>query len=166
MDGKRSQPISKEPILTKSSFGEPTKVSMLCLFTGLDDIENLKTTGAVPGKFPFVRGTKADNVWFVRQEIVVTDAKEANAKALDILNKGVDSIGFKLDKKDLSPAYIETLLEGIAAECVELNFSVCSRRSADLAKILTDYYKAKGYDVTKLHGSINWDGNKRHVASR
>ncbi|MBP1676265.1 MAG: heterodimeric methylmalonyl-CoA mutase small subunit [Bacteroidetes bacterium] len=127
-------------------------------FYRAEDIETLKTTDVVPGKFPFVRGTKADNVWFIRQEIVVTDAKEANAKALDILNKGVDSIGFKLNKKDLSPAYIETLLDGIAAECVELNFSICTRRSADLATILTNYYKTKAYDVTKLHGSINWDG--------
>lgn len=127
-------------------------------FYRAEDIQNLKTTDVVPGKFPYVRGTKADNSWFVRQEIIVTDAKAANTKALEVLNKGVDSLGFKLDKKDLSPAYIETLLDGIAAECIELNFSICSRRSADLGTILTDYFKGKGYDVTKLHGSINWDG--------
>ena len=127
-------------------------------FYRAEDIQGLKTTEVVPGKFPFVRGTKADNNWFVRQDIVVEDAKAANAKALDILNKGITSLGFKLNKKDLSPAYIETLLEGIAADCVELNFSVCTRRSAELATILTGYFKAKAYDVTKLQGSINWDG--------
>lgn len=127
-------------------------------FYRAEDIQGLKTTEVVPGKFPFVRGTKADNNWFVRQDIVVEDAKAANAKALEILNKGITSLGFKLNKKDLSPAYIETLLEGIAADCVELNFSVCTRRSAELATILTGYFKAKAYDVTKLQGSINWDG--------
>ena len=127
-------------------------------FYRAEDIQGLKTTEVVPGKFPFVRGTKADNNWFVRQDIVVEDAKAANAKALDILNKGITSLGFKLNKKDLSPAYIETLLEGITADCVELNFSVCTRRSAELATILTGYFKAKAYDVTKLQGSINWDG--------
>ena len=127
-------------------------------FYRAEDIEGLQTTEAVPGKFPYVRGTKADNNWFVRQDIVVEDAKMANAKALDILFKGVDSLGFKLNKKDLSPAFIETLLEGIAADCVELNFSICTRSSAELATILTNYFKAKGYDATKLHGSINWDG--------
>ena len=127
-------------------------------FYRAEDIQGLKTTEVVPGKFPFVRGTKADNNWFVRQDIVVEDAKAANAKALDILNKGITSLGFKLNKKDLSPAYIETLLEGIAADCVELNFTVCTRRSAELATILTGYFKAKAYDVTKLQGSINWDG--------
>jgi len=127
-------------------------------FYRAEDIENLKTTGVVPGKFPYVRGTKADNEWLIRQDIVVENAKEANAKALDVLCKGATSLGFKLNKKDLSPEYIATLLENIQAECVELNFTICTKRSADLATILTDYFKSKEYNVTKLHGSINWDG--------
>ena len=127
-------------------------------FYRAEDIENLKSTEVVPGKFPYVRGTKADNVWFIRQDIVVTDAKEANAKALDVLCKGATSLGFKLSKKDLSPEYIATLLENIQADCVELNFTICTKRSADLATILTDYFKSKEYNLTQLHGSINWDG--------
>ncbi len=127
-------------------------------FYRAEDIENLKTTGVVPGKFPYVRGTKADNQWFIRQDIVVENAKEANAKALDVLCKGATSLGFKLNKKDLSPEYIAALLQNIQAECVELNFTICTKRSADLATILTDYFKSKEYNVTKLHGSINWDG--------
>ncbi len=127
-------------------------------FYRAEDIENFKSTEVVPGKFPYVRGTKADNVWFIRQDIVVTDAKEANAKALDVLCKGATSLGFKLSKKDLSPEYIATLLENIQADCVELNFTICTKRSADLATILTDYFKSKEYNLTQLHGSINWDG--------
>ena len=89
-----------------------------------EDLENLKTTEALPGEFPYLRGTKkSDNTWLVRQEIKVDCPKEANAKALDILNKGVDSLGFSLRKKDLSAEFIATLLDGICAECVELNFS-------------------------------------------
>ena len=65
-------------------------------FYRAEDIENFKSTEVVPGKFPYVRGTKADNVWFIRQDIVVTDAKEANAKALDVLCKGATSLGFKI----------------------------------------------------------------------
>lgn len=127
-------------------------------FYRAEDIENLKSTEVVPGKFPYVRGTKADNVWFIRQDIVVNDAKEANAKALDVLCKGATSLGFKLNKKDLSPEYIATLLQNIQADCVELNFTICTKRSADLATILTDYFKSKEYNLTQLHGSINWDG--------
>lgn len=122
-----------------------------------EDIEGLATTNSVPGKFPYVRGTKEDNQWFVRQDIVVKDAKEANAKAKDILNKGVDSLGFFLNKEELSAAYIETLLDGIAADCVELNFICCGSVVSQLSIILSDYFKAKGYDVTKLQGSISYD---------
>ena len=77
-----------------------------------EDLEGLKTTDALPGEFPYLRGTKKDNnEWLVRQEINVEDAKEANDKALDILNKGIDSLSFHLKSKDLSAEYIETLLE-------------------------------------------------------
>ena len=126
-------------------------------FYRAEDIEGLQTKDAAPGVFPFVRGTKADNEWYVRQDIVVESAKEANAKALDILYKGVTSLGFKLKKEELSADYIATLLEGIAADCVELNFSICVSAAANLATILTDYFKSKEYDVKKLQGSINFD---------
>ena len=123
-----------------------------------EDLENLKTTEALPGEFPYLRGTKKnDNTWLVRQDIKVNCPKEANAKALDILNKGVDSIGFNINKKDLCPEYIETLLEGICAECVELNFSTCQGATVMLAGLLVEYFTKKGYDFDKLQGSINYD---------
>ena len=123
-----------------------------------EDLEGLKTTEGLPGEFPYVRGTKKnDNTWFVRQEIKVECPKEANAKALDILNKGVDSLGFYVKKKDLSPEYIETLLNDICAECIELNFSTCQGHTVELAKLLVAYFQKKGYDLTKLQGSVNYD---------
>ena len=64
-----------------------------------EDLQNLKTTEGLPGEFPYLRGTKKDNTWFVRQDIKVDNAKDANAKALDVLMKGVDSIGFTIKLK-------------------------------------------------------------------
>jgi len=130
-------------------------------FYRAEDIEALKTKDSAPGVFPYVRGTKVGNEWLVRQDIVVETAKEANAKALDILYKGVTSLGFKLKKEDLSPAFIATLLEGIAANCVELNFGICVSAAAELATILTDYFKSKNYDAAELRGSINFDPMNR-----
>ena len=129
-----------------------------------EDVLKLKTPDALPGEFPFVRGNKKDNnEWYVRQNIKVTDAKEANAKALDVLNKGVDSLGFKFDGNCVSAEFVETLLEGIECECVELNFSTCQRKSLELAKILTAYFEKKGYDKEKIVGSIDWDPMHRIV---
>lgn len=123
-----------------------------------EDLEGLKTTEGLPGQFPYVRGThKDDNTWYIRQDIRVTDAKEANAKALDILNRGVDSLGFQVNKQDLSPEFIATLLDGICADCIELNFSTCQSQTVKLARLLVDYFLQKGYDRTKLVGSVNYD---------
>ena len=130
-----------------------------------EDLEGLKTTDALPGEFPYLRGNKKDNnEWLVRQEIRVDDVKEANAKALDILNKGIDSLSFHVKAKELNAAYLETLLDGICAECVELNFSTCQGHVVELANLLVEYFQKKGYDLNKLHGSINFDYLNKMVA--
>lgn len=123
-----------------------------------EDIEGLKTTEGLPGEFPYIRGNKKDNnAWYVRQDIRVNNLEEANAKALDILNKGIDSLEFSVRKADLSAGFIRTLLKGICCECIELNFSTCQRHTLLLARLLTDYFKEQGYDPRKLHGSLNFD---------
>lgn len=116
----------------------------------------------MPGEFPFVRGNKKkDNAWYVRQNILATDAKEANAKALDILNKGVDSLGFKIPRDLVSADFIEALLKDIRCDIVEVNFKTCPCRSLELAKILVEYFEKQGYDKNFIVGSIGWDPIKR-----
>ena len=123
-----------------------------------EDVDQLPTVNALPGEFPFVRGNKKDNnVWYVRQNIVVTDPKEANAKALDILNKGIDSIGFRFHSDLVSAETIETLLDGIRCDIVEVSFRSCPKRVLELADILVAYYEKKGYDKEKIVGGIGFD---------
>ena len=129
-----------------------------------EDVEKLQTPDAMPGEFPFVRGNeKNDNTWFVRQEIDAADAAEANAKALDILNKGIDSLSFNIPGKAVSAEFVEKLLEGILCDCVEINFSTCKRHSLELAQILTAYFETKGYDKERIVGSIDWDPMEKIV---
>ena len=123
-----------------------------------EDLANLKTPEALPGEFPFVRGNKKDsNEWYVRQNIKVDDPKEANKKALDILNKGIDSLGFKLSGKLVSKETVETLLDGIYCDIIEVNFATCPRHAVELAEILVEYFGKKGYDKEKVVGAIEWD---------
>ena len=123
-----------------------------------EDLKDLKAVDSLPGEFPFIRGNKKDNnLWFVRQEIDVECPKAANEKALDILNKGVDSLGFKISGKDLSKEFIATLLDGILPQYVELNFKTCQRHCVELAQILVEYFKEKNYPLADLKGSINFD---------
>ena len=126
-------------------------------FYRAEDIQHYKTTEVTPGKFPYLRGAKPDNNWFVRQNIDLNDAKTANQKALDLLSKGVDSLGFSIDREALTADYIATLLDGIAADCVELNFKTCSKKTVELVSLLSDYFAAKGFNTSKLQGSINFD---------
>ncbi len=129
-----------------------------------EDLKDLKTPDALPGEFPFVRGNKKDtNEWYVRQNIKVDDAKEANAKALDILNKGIDSLGFKIPGKMVSMETIETLLKDIRCDIVEVNFNTCKRHSLELVQLLVAYFEKQGYDKEKVVGSIDWDPMEKIV---
>ena len=130
-------------------------------FYRLEDLEGLKTTTSLPGEFPYVRGTKTNNNWYVRQDIVVDDCKAANAKALDVLNKGVTSLGFTIKGDDVTAENIATLLDGICPACVELNFSTCLCKAEALLAILVENYKNRGVDLEKCVGSVNYDPFKK-----
>ena len=60
---------------------------------------------------------------------------------------------------------VETLLDGIYIECVEVNFRTCARHTLDLARILVDYFGKKGLDKEKVVGSIGWDPLEKMVMS-
>ena len=124
-----------------------------------EDLKSLKTPDALPGEYPYVRGNKKDNnTWYVRQNIETGgDAAAANVKALNILNRGIDSLGFIIPGENVRRSFVETLLHGIYCECVELNFRTSAERSLELAHILAYYFTSKGYDKAKLVGSVNFD---------
>lgn len=123
-----------------------------------EDLEGLPTTEGLPGEFPYIRGYKADdNTWYIRQDIDVNDAEEANKKALDLLNRGVDSLGFHVSAADLSMDFIRTLLKDICCDCIELNFTTCQRHTLQLAQLLTAYFKEMNYSPERLYGSLNFD---------
>ncbi|MBR4899203.1 MAG: methylmalonyl-CoA mutase small subunit [Prevotella sp.] len=127
-----------------------------------EDLKEMKTPDALPGEFPFVRGNKKDtNEWYVRQNIAVTDPAEANKKALDILNKGVDSIGFKLGHAELSADFIETLLKDIRLDIVEVSYRACMRHAQQLADLLVAYFEKMGYDKEKIVGGVGFDPIER-----
>ena len=129
-----------------------------------EDVEKLQTPNALPGEYPFVRGNKKDdNTWYIRQEIDAADASAANIKAKDVLNKGIDSLSFKIPGKAVSAEFVEQLLDGIYCDCVELNFCTCKRHSVELAQLLVSYFEAKGYDKEKIVGSIDWDPMEKIV---
>ena len=91
----------------------------------------------------------------------VTDAAQANAKALDLLNKGVTSLGLMLKVDHIDVDFVVTLLNNINPETVELNFYGCISQVPDIVELLTGYFASKGYDASKLKGSVNCDPMNR-----
>ncbi len=127
-----------------------------------EDVDKLPLVNALPGEFPFVRGNKKqDNQWYVRQNIVADDPKAANEKALDILNRGVNSLGFRIPGEKVSREYIETLLDGILLDCVEVSYRTCQRHVLELTDILLAYFEEKGYKKDALVGGIGFDPIER-----
>lgn len=121
------------------------------LYRGVD-IENLKATDSLPGEYPFVRGTKLNNDWAVRQDIDVDNEQEANAKALDVLSKGVTDLGFKVN----AGTDLETLLQGIDLRKVQIDLMCCPKCAVTLAKKLVAIVtKADAADW--FVGSISFD---------
>ena len=92
-----------------------------------ENLEGLKFLASEPGEFPYVRGTRCDNVWRVHQSLTVKCPEAANAEALKLLDSGVDSLGFLLTK-GLSAAEVETLLRDIHLPAVEVVFFGRRRR--------------------------------------
>jgi methylmalonyl-CoA mutase len=126
-------------------------------YTG-EDLAGLDYLSAFPGAFPFARGNKlTGNNWFIRQDISVSDLKRANEKALDILMKGIDSLGFILDEeKEYSKDDLDLLLRNIFAEIVELNFS----GGPHVVQLMQNHYDMLvkyNRDFQKIHGSIEFD---------
>ncbi len=67
--------------------------------------------------------TNVGNQWLVRQNIKVSDYSAANKKALEILMKGVDSVGFILeDPESINEENLTLLLDGINPAGSEINF--------------------------------------------
>lgn len=125
-----------------------------------EDLKGLKTTVSAPGQFPYVRGTKTNNEWDIRQNICACqNARKANAKALEVLNKGINSIGFCLNKEKLNYHFIKVLLKDIRIDIIPVNFSICACKAPELANILVRYIgrEYKGTDIKLFRGSINVD---------
>lgn len=121
-----------------------------------EDIADLKTTDVLPGEFPYIRGIRNTNDWLTRQEIIADDAAAANAKATEVLTKGVTSLGFSVKE----PSDVAVLLNGIDLKTVEINLTCCPRKAVAVATELVSLIK-KGNAADVFRGSINFNPLRR-----
>ena len=88
-----------------------------------ENLEGIRFLDSQAGEFPYVRGICKENCWRIHQTVEVDDPAQANAEALDLLNKGVDSLGFCLRKEEFTTEELGILLQGICLPAVDLVFS-------------------------------------------
>lgn len=121
-----------------------------------EDIASLETTKSLPGQFPYVRGTRDNNDWLTRQNIIADSATAANEIARDVLTKGVTSLGFKV----ADAADVAVLLKDIDITKVEINLQCCPRNSVAVAKALVQYIVAAGA-ADSFRGSVEYNPLRR-----
>lgn len=123
-----------------------------------DDLSDLEYLNVFPDEFPFTRSSgKYTNSWKIRQDVRVDDLEAANQKVLDILMKGVDSIGFIMDT-DRTYTYedMDLLFRNIFAESIEINF-ICGGKAFSILEIILDLVKRYNRDLNKITGSVDYD---------
>jgi methylmalonyl-CoA mutase len=123
-----------------------------------EDLASLSYLNTLPGEFPYVRGArKNSNDWLVRQDIVVKDLEEANKKALEVLMKGITSLGFVFeDCKSWTVNDLKVLLKDICLESAEINF-VTKCHNLNLAERFAEYVLAGKWDTKNVVASIAYD---------
>jgi methylmalonyl-CoA mutase len=123
-----------------------------------EDVENLAYINTKPGSFPYIRGTKTENnEWLIRQNIEVTNYSEANRKALTILMKGIDSLGFIIsDPESINEKNFDLLLERIFLGGVELNFH-SNGKAKEIIDLVIKYVEKSYSDPNQVRGAIEAD---------
>lgn len=123
-----------------------------------EDLQAVQHLNTLPGQFPYTRGTKSKgNDWYIRQDILVKDLEKANKQALEVLQKGVNSLGFIFKgSTDISLNDLKVLLKDICLDAIELNLVACSKKVGN-AKVLAQYITEVYGADSKVKASVSLD---------
>ena len=100
-----------------------------------EDIKDLPAIDTLPGEFPYLRGTRNNNDWLIRQEVLGNTPEEMNLHAKEIITKGVQSLGISLFD-DFKPEDLAVVLKDVDLKKVEVNVSCCPRKILEVTKQL------------------------------
>lgn len=124
-----------------------------------EDLEGLPALDTMPGEFPYLRGTRDNNDWLVRQAVIGDTAEEMNDHALHILNRGVESLGIRLGK-NVKAADLAVVLKDIDLKKVEVNIDCCPGCAVEVAKELVRLVNEAGA-ADEFRGSVGYNPFKR-----
>jgi len=97
------------------------------------------------------------NNWLVRQNIKVSDFSAANHKALSVLMKGIDSLGFIIeDSETIDEKNIRILLGGIDPGGAEINF-LSNGKAKEIISLIARISEKTGFPKSMLRGAVEAD---------
>lgn len=127
-------------------------------FYRAEDIEHLPTKDVLPGQFPYVRGTKADNNWLVRQDISVQgDIQQLNTNIKCVMERGANSLGLHFVDECVNAATIQEMLAGIDLDKLEINLYARRDLTVQLIEATKEALKALEADLGKVRGSFGFN---------
>lgn len=121
-----------------------------------EDIKGLRYMDTRPGEKPYIRGKKnLNNNWRIRQDITVSDFREANKKASGLIDSGIDSVGFYFTRPESENGNnFKILLENIDPEKTELSFLSDGRAKELITAFMENTAK---YSYEKISGAVETD---------
>ena len=124
-----------------------------------EDLKEIPYLDTVPGQHPFLRGTRPDNNWLIRQGFTVKGSLERlNERVLNALDRGVESIGFRLDKKkDYAEKDLEVILKGVFLPAVEISFEGVSCEKPQVLNAFLNYIKTKCIDPFQVRARFEFN---------
>ncbi|MFR9620502.1 MAG: methylmalonyl-CoA mutase family protein [Rikenellaceae bacterium] len=120
-----------------------------------EDLEKIKFLDSEAGQFPFVRGVRPHNKWRIHQSITIKSVEEANKEALEILMKGVDSLGFVVGADGLTAEQLDVLLEGIDLPSISIAFS--GKKISATARLFIAKMDREGVAKESIHARFAVD---------
>ena len=100
-----------------------------------EDLEGLPTLGTLPGEFPYVRGTRDNNDWLIRQHIQGATAQEVIDNARHAIDRGVESVGICLCG-ELGADALPEILKSLDLKKIEVNINCCPGKAVEVAELL------------------------------
>ena len=121
-----------------------------------EDLQDVAYLNALPGEFPYTRGTKADNnAWEIVQNITETCPKKANEVALASIKGGATMLSFNVSELNGADD-LAKLLKGIDLNTVGVRF-LHAKAYLPIVKEFVNYVEANGFDKEKVMGGTGFD---------
>ena len=124
-----------------------------------EDLENIPALNTLPGEFPYLRGTRDNNDWLIRQAVIGDTPEEQNAHIKHLLSHGVESLGIKLCGK-AEASDLRVILKDVDLAKIEINVSCCPGHATEVAAVLVELIDKAGA-AASFRGCIEFDPFKR-----